>query len=81
MWYCKIEMLSNKERAIVFRTEEEATQFYNDVLKSFVFNNDKTTGIRFLKDPCNGTLINLSNVETISKPEKYIEDNVEVINH
>ncbi|RBP59293.1 hypothetical protein DES36_11918 [Alkalibaculum bacchi] len=81
MWYCKIEMLSNKERAIIFRTEEEAVQFYNDVLKSFVFDNDKTMGIRFLKDPCNGTLINLSNVETISKPEKYIEDNVEVINH
>lgn len=64
MWYSEVQFISGIKDTIVFLSEEEASNTYNEVISSKE---------RFYSFHNNGTevTVNLNNVEKIKKPEKY----------
>lgn len=71
MWYCKVEFTSGKEKNIVFENQYKANSFYNNILN----NNKKKQRMDFINDNYDKLLINLNNIETVTKPKEYKEDN------
>lgn len=59
MWYCKVRFISGIVEDVVFSDKYNAEIFYNSVGKE-----------QFIKD-YDRKLINLNNVETITKPEEF----------
>ena len=64
MWYSKVTFISGKCKNVIFPTEEESNKFYKAT---------KYETSRFLEDQYDQLLINLDNVETITKPLEYEE--------
>lgn len=65
IYYSKIQFVSGKERDVVFADYDEAIEFYNQALK------ENITRIE-VNDNDNPLIININNVESISKPVEYI---------
>lgn len=63
MWYCVASFISGKEKNIIFSSEKEANEF---------FQACRFSSASVLQNKYDGFLIFLKNLETISKPEKYV---------
>ncbi|MBT2604949.1 hypothetical protein J7E55_18300 [Bacillus sp. ISL-53] len=70
MWYCTIHFVSGNTREVVFSEEEKATKFIKDIQNcvdgiAFIYNSNNSSGI----------YINTKNIEMITEPKEYKEDN------
>ncbi|MFB7304579.1 hypothetical protein [Heyndrickxia sporothermodurans] len=68
MWYCSIEFVSGKRKVVVFQDETEANNFIYTVTNSsndsFIYSDNNNNGI----------YINIKNIEEISEPKEYKEN-------
>ncbi|WMX58515.1 hypothetical protein [Peribacillus sp. R9-11] len=72
MWYCTIHFVSGKTNNVVFPDEEKANKFIKDIqncngkFDTLIYNNNNSAGI----------YINARNIEMITEPMEYKEDNI-----
>ncbi|WP_260288379.1 hypothetical protein [Peribacillus aracenensis] len=72
MWYCTLHFVSGNTHNVVFSDEEKANKFIKNIqnctggIENFIYNSNNSIGI----------YINTRNIEMITEPMEYKEDNI-----
>ncbi|MFP7474287.1 hypothetical protein SFC55_25210 [Niallia taxi] len=69
LWTSEVRFISGNKEVLEFADEEKATLFYNTLLSIKKNNNENI----FFETGLSEILINLNNIETISRPKEMID--------
>lgn len=73
MFYCEVEFVSSRDKIIIFSDEVEAMLFYDTIASQKYEKNTQNNFMIHVTNNDKEMVINMTNVETVSKPKKYVE--------
>lgn len=73
MFYCEVEFISSRDKIIIFSDEDEAMLFYDTIASHKYEKNTQNNFMIQVKNNDKEMVINMLNVETVSKPKIYID--------